>query len=93
MYMQKDLGKFLSLTLDDYLIQFQGVYEVHPHTVVEFYAIDPSSGQFMNVSQAWKKLTENGQDYRVLHYHVVHVEMKGERLSIYLDCSPLFLDF
>lgn len=74
---QKDLGKYLSLTLNDYTIQFQGVYERHPHTVVEFYAIDTDTNTYLNVSEAWRKLTENGQDYRILHYHIVHVEMKG----------------
>ncbi|CAI8031979.1 Dyslexia-associated protein KIAA0319-like protein [Geodia barretti] len=77
----KDLGKYLSLTLDDYTIQFQGVYESHPHTVVEFYAVDTRTDTFMNVSDAWRKLTENGQDYRVLRYHIVHVDMKECQLS------------
>ena len=76
--LQKDLGKYLSLTLDDYTIQFQGVYESHPHMVVEFYAVDTRTDTFMNVSDAWRKLTENGQDYRVLRYHIVHVDMKGK---------------
>ena len=79
--LQKDLGKYLSLTLDDYTIQFQGVYESHPHTVVEFYAVDTRTDTFMNVSDAWRKLTENGQDYRVLRYHIVHVDMKGKPLK------------
>ena len=75
---QQDLGKYLSLSLNDYTIHFQGVYESAPHTVVEFYAVDSTTGKLMNVSDAWKKLTENGQDYKILHYHVVQVEMKGQ---------------
>ena len=46
--------------------------------MVEFYAIDTVTHTLMNVTEAWKKLTENGQDYEILHYHVVQVEMKGQ---------------
>jgi hypothetical protein len=77
----QDLGKYLSLTLKDYTIRFQGVYESPPHTVVEFYAVDTATDTFMNVSEAWQMLTENGQDYKILHYHVVQVDMKDCQFS------------
>ena len=50
--------------------------------MVEFYAIDTVTHTLMNVTEAWKKLTENGQDYEILHYHVVQVEMKGQFIII-----------
>ena len=74
---QQDLGKYLSLALDDSRIEFQAVYPSNSHTVIEFYALNTVTHTPVNVSEVWQKLTKEGQDYRILHYHVVKVEMKG----------------
>ena len=56
---------------------FQGVRQHDSHTVVEFYAVDSRSGEVLNATDAYYLLTEEGQDYHLMGFHVIQVEMKG----------------
>lgn len=91
---QNDFSKVLSLLLkesdtESYTVTFQGVRSHGPHIMVEFYARD-SKGELLNATTAYDKLTEKGQDFTLMSFHIVMVEMKECQLSCsnHGTCNP-----
>ena len=68
---------------ENYVITFQGVRPHGPYVMVEFYAKN-FKGELLNATEAYDRLTQKGQDYTLMSFHIVTVEMKSECVCVYV---------
>lgn len=86
-YTQDDFKRALSHLLyegKEYDVTIVSVTPYDSLILFEFYAEHPNSKTKMNTTNAYYKLTEKGQNFMFLDFHIVKVDMKGELMLLFV---------